>query len=188
MLFRVTDLKEYTYCPRVFYYENCLPDLQPSTYKMEAGVRAHEKQRKKSVRHSLNKFDIQEGERQFNVSISSQELGIVGELDEAIITPDEVVVVDYKLAKTVGRNFKLQLGAYALLANEFWQKPVTRAYIYLIWTRKLERIDINKRLKNDVHRALEKMQYIVENELMPPRPKHRKICVNCKHRRFCNDV
>ena len=37
---RVSDLKQWVYCPRVFYYQQCLPDVRPTTYKMKAGVEA----------------------------------------------------------------------------------------------------------------------------------------------------
>ena len=42
MTFTVTDLKQYEYCPRIVYYTYCLPLIRPTTFKMEAGVQAHE--------------------------------------------------------------------------------------------------------------------------------------------------
>ncbi|MBK7917055.1 MAG: hypothetical protein IPJ94_12485 [Chloroflexi bacterium] len=39
--FRVIDLKQYVYCPRILYYQTVLPDVRPITYKMEAGIQSH---------------------------------------------------------------------------------------------------------------------------------------------------
>ncbi|MBI4771568.1 MAG: CRISPR-associated protein Cas4 [Chloroflexi bacterium] len=36
--FRVSDLKQSVYCPRILYYARCQPDVRLTTYKMEAGV------------------------------------------------------------------------------------------------------------------------------------------------------
>ena len=41
MLVRVSELRQYVYCPRIVYYSTCLPDVRPVTYTMEAGQRAH---------------------------------------------------------------------------------------------------------------------------------------------------
>ena len=36
--FRVSDLKQYCFCPRIVYYHHCLPDVRPTTFKMEMGI------------------------------------------------------------------------------------------------------------------------------------------------------
>ena len=41
-LLEVTDLKQYTYCPRIVFYRYCLPRVRPITYSMEEGIRCHE--------------------------------------------------------------------------------------------------------------------------------------------------
>ena len=40
---RVIDLKQYEYCPRIVYYEYCLPGVRPTTYKMAAGIAAQDR-------------------------------------------------------------------------------------------------------------------------------------------------
>ena len=51
---RVTDLKQYVYCPRILYYHTCLPRVRPTTYKMEASIEAHalepDRERRRSLR------------------------------------------------------------------------------------------------------------------------------------------
>src|SRR6185295_8353740 len=41
LLFEVTDLKQWTYCPRVLYYRYCLPEIRPITDLITAGIRSH---------------------------------------------------------------------------------------------------------------------------------------------------
>ncbi|NIO72733.1 MAG: hypothetical protein GTN71_27865, partial [Anaerolineae bacterium] len=53
--FQVTDLKQYTYCPRVVFFAYCLPLIRPMTYKMEAGIAAHEKAEEQEQRRSLRR-------------------------------------------------------------------------------------------------------------------------------------
>ncbi len=43
-LLEVTDLKQYTFCPRIVFYRYCLPRIRPITYSMEEGIRSHEEE------------------------------------------------------------------------------------------------------------------------------------------------
>jgi CRISPR-associated exonuclease Cas4 len=186
--FRVTDIKEFVYCQRVFFYENCLPDLNPTTYKMTAGVQAHEKESARAARRTLKAYGLADGERRFNVSVESSELGLRGEIDEVVITSDAIYVVDYKLARKAGKNFKVQLAAYALLLEHTWQERVKGGFLYLIPARSVEKVRITKRERNQVQEIVRTMHHIVNTEQMPPPVAYRKRCLACKHRRFCNDV
>ena len=187
-LFRVTDLKEYTFCPRVLYYENCLPDLQPSTFKMQAGVMAHEREREKAARRTMKAYKLPPGERHFDVTVRDDDLGLTGEIDEVVVTEAGLYIVDYKLAWKIGANFKLQVVAYALLLESAWQTGISGAFIYLIPKREAVPINLTARLKQQVKTALLAMRQIVEDERMPPPATNTRQCSTCKHRRFCNDV
>ncbi len=52
-LLTVTDLKQYAYCPCIFFYQQCLPDVRPTTYKMEAGVEAGRGEKVRAERRTL---------------------------------------------------------------------------------------------------------------------------------------
>ena len=81
VIFTVTDLKQYTYCPRVVFYTYCLPLVRPTTYKMEAGIAAHGRGEKLERRRTLAAYGLEEGKRHFEVAVSSQELGLRGRVD-----------------------------------------------------------------------------------------------------------
>jgi CRISPR-associated exonuclease Cas4 len=188
LLFTMTDLKQYIYCPRIFFYHACLPKIRPVTYKMQVGIEAHDEERTRAARRSLGMYGVIEGQRHFDVSIISTKLGLSGQVDEVVETDNEVIPVDYKLANKAGRHFQMQLVAYGLLLEEHFQRPVKRGFLYLIPTRKAQEILITPKLRREVEQALTYMREIAEREQMPMPTEWRQRCTDCEFRRFCNDV
>ena len=188
--FTVTDLKQYTYCAREVYYEYCLPLMHPQVGKMEAGRDAHEAERRRAARRTMAGYDgVEAGERRFGVRLASEELYLIGELDEVVYANSgEVIPVDYKLSKRVQMMHKMQLGAYALLLEQVEAVKVRRGFVYLIPKRKFVEVKMTPKLRAKVRAALEDMRDIVENERMPSPPAKVARCVDCEFRRFCNDV
>jgi CRISPR-associated exonuclease Cas4 len=184
----ITLLKQYTYCPRVVYYETCTPGIRPRTYKMQAGEDAHKRERERASRRSLVAYDLPGGERRFDVRIISPALDLSGLIDEVVLTADEAIVIDYKLAAWTGDNHLVQLGAYGLLAEEAFNLPIRRGFIYLLKPRRFELVPIDEPLRNSVMETLRNVQYIRLREYMPPPVEQRSKCVSCEFRRFCNDI
>lgn len=187
-LFTITDLKQYMYCPRIFYYQACLPDIRPTTYKMQAGVEAHDVEHKRALRRSLKMYDLEAGKRHFDVKVQSAALRLSGQIDEVIETETEVIPVDYKLARKAGYHFKVQLAAYALLLESKFHCAVKRGFLYLIPSRKTIEVQITSKLRHEIQRALETMWQIADREQMPPPTEWQQRCPDCEFRRFCNDV
>ena len=190
---QVTDLKQYSYCPRIVFYQTCLPGIRPTTYKMEAGIQAQEKVTSLEKRRSLRAYDLIEGERHFNVSLQSARLGLTGQVDLVIDSgagaTRRVTPVDFKLSrKKPGRHFHLQLACYALLLEECWGVPVETGYLYLIPSKESIRVEITPRLRRDVVKQLAEIRRLLQAEEMPSPTTQRGSCVNCEFRRFCNDV
>lgn len=188
-LLTVTDLKQFDYCPRIVFYEQCLPHVRPRTYKMDAGREAHEIEQRRAARRSLHAYGELAGERQFDVRLASELLGFVGLMDEVVITDDGgVFPVDYKLAKRARANYKLQLTAYALLLEEHYQTPVGFGYLYLIPVKKLVKVVISTKLRNSVQSQLHAAQKMIAQERMPAATSVKNRCTDCEFRRFCNDI
>lgn len=191
-MFTATDLKQYLYCPRILYYHHCLPDIRPITYKMEAGIRAHESESAREARRSLRPYGLKEAERQFDVWVESKELNLCGRIDLVLKTPDgktdQVCPVEFKMSHRAGNHWKIQLAAYALLLEDNWNVKAKQGYIYLIAQRRAEPIKLTTRLKKRVEQALAQMAEISLKESWPAAQKQRGKCRNCEFRRFCNDV
>ncbi|MBN1121122.1 MAG: CRISPR-associated protein Cas4 [Anaerolineae bacterium] len=186
----VTDLKQYAYCPRVFYYHACLPDVRPTTFKMEAGIDAGERERYRSARRTFCAYQVENGERYFDVPATSVELALTGIVDEVIEVAGahtELIPVDYKLSRRAGHHFKLQLTAYAELLEATYHVPVRRGFLYLIPQQHAEEIAITKSLRRNLRELLSAMRLVAQLERMP-QSGHPARCRNCEFKRFCNDV
>lgn len=195
ILFEVTDLKQWNYCPRVVYYRYCVPDIRPVTALMELGSAEHRHETGREERRSLRSYGLTEGERAYDLPLRSTWLGLRGRVDLAIAVPErsaphaEGIVVEYKYSEQkAGIHLKLQLTAYALMLEETWDLPVKRGFIYAIPLRRAESVTITKRLRQKVVDTVATMQEMVQGEQMPTPPTTRRQCVSCEFRRFCNDV
>jgi len=194
-MFTVTDLKQYTYCPRIVYYHHCLPAVRPVTYKMEAGVEAGTAEEMREVRRSLRPYGLERGERHLDVWLNSEEWGLRGRVDLVIDSDDnvsgtrELIPVDFKLSPgRMGANFRLQLVAYGVLLEEAWGGPSRRGFVYFIPRRRATEVAFTPELRARFEASLEVMRDIVERERMPPPTRSRARCEVCEFRRFCNDV
>ena len=192
-IFTVTDLKQYGYCPRIIAYTYCLPLVRPTTYKMEAGIAAHERAGRRERRRTLRAYGLTCGERHLDVRLRSDILGLQGRLDMVIeLKKDggpELIPVEYKQTRRrVGRHVRTQLTAYGMMLEDAWDGTVRRGFVYSLLTRRAEPVVITPRLKQGVREAVAAMRQIVEREAMPDAPRSRRGCVNCEFRRFCNDV
>jgi len=190
--FRVTDLKQWVYCPRVLYYAMCLPKIRPTTYKMEAGIEAGQNEEGREERRSLRPYGLEEGRREFDVALSSSHYGLRGKADLIVWIdnppPGTFVVVDYKLSSVAGEHFKLQLMAYALMIEEMSGLTAKCGYLYFIPKRRSEKVVFTPRSREKFLLTLEAMHRMLHTELMPEATPNRNKCLACEFRRFCNDV
>lgn len=187
---RVTDLKQFAYCPRIVYYSYCLPLIRPTTYKVEAGIESHEKAAYDEARRSLRAYGLSEGERRFDVALTSERLGLSGRIDLVIMLgQQEAIPVDYKLSRHgEARHFHQQLAAYAELIEENWQIPVRRGFLYLLPERRAEEVKLTGRLRAGLRGQVAVMRQMIAGQQMPEATPARARCVNCEYRRFCNDL
>jgi len=189
LVFRVIDLKQYTYCPRVAYYHLVLPAVRPITYKMQSGVERHVAEEDRERRRSLRTYGLGAGERSFNVPLWSPELGLSGELDMLITTAGERIPVDYKDSDKAGAHFRLQLMAYGRLLETVAEgPPVRRGFLYLLPLRKAVEVSFTPRLRQELAGALDDLRAIGLWQRMPLPTAKPARCVDCEFRRFCNDV
>lgn len=190
-MFRVIDLKQYAYCPRILYYHTVLPAVRPLTYKMEDGILSHTEAVGREKRRQLRTYGLDHGRRSFNVPLIAVELGLSGEVDMVIETEDERIPVDYKASKRIGSHYKLQLMAYGRLlelVDERSDKPVKRGFLYLLPMRKAVEVRFTPALRRQLTTAVAALQHIAVSQFVPPPAKQRARCVDCEFRRFCNDV
>ncbi len=115
---KVTDIKQYLYCPRITYYTYVLPVAKKTTAKMNIGKEEHLRFARFEGRRTVRSYALDTGHRVFGAYLFSPRLGLEGVLDMYIITPRGYVPVDFKNACRIGVNHKYQLVAYALLLED----------------------------------------------------------------------
>ncbi|MBI4497306.1 MAG: CRISPR-associated protein Cas4 [Chloroflexi bacterium] len=190
LMLTVSDVKQYPYCPRIVYYSYLLPvRARPTTYKMEEGRREHERIAELEERRSLRAYGLAEGQRHFDVAVSSDRLGLRGRLDMVVEALGEVIPVDFKNSEgAVGLNHKYQLTAYALLVEEVWRRPVRRGFIYLIPQKRAQEVRITSNMRGWVRKALREIRAAIAQEALPEATRMRGRCVDCEFRNLCPDV
>jgi CRISPR-associated exonuclease Cas4 len=186
---RVNDIKQYAYCPRIVFYQYCMPVEKKTTWKMDQGKIAEEEIDKLEKRRKLQEYRLAEGRRRFHVWLSSEALGLSGKLDLLIDSPAGLFPVDFKL--TTGRPHKnhiAQLCAYALLLQDCYQREVTRGFVYLIPSNDAVVFDLTENRKAETEDMIAEIRRMIEKEQMPPPTPVRNRCTDCEYRNYCGDI
>lgn len=190
MPLRVSDLKQYIYCPRILYYYYTLPVPRRVTRKMQYGGLEHVEIHRLEKRRSLKAYGILEGERTFQVFLESERLGLHGVLDMMITTSTgDVYPVDFKhsLSKK-GLHQKYQLAAYTMLLEEKYSKPVRFGFLYLIPAKTAIPVEITPGMRDHVKKTLSAIRTIAKSERMPGYVRSKQRCTDCEFHNFCADL
>lgn len=186
---RVTDLKQFSYCKRIVFYQYVMPVEKKATFKMQEGKRVEAVIDRLEKRRSLRGYRLAEGLRHFHLWLRSEELGLSGKLDLLIESPRGFFPVDFKY--TSGRpqkNHRYQLCGYALLVEETYKQTVTHGFIYLIPQEEVVILDLTQEHKDEALRMLEEMREMIHKEQMPEPTPVRSRCAECEYRNYCGDI
>lgn len=197
---RVADLRQYSYCPRILYYAYCLPQVRPTTYKMEEGELQHEEEKAREKRRGFNLYGLEavadRAEKRFDVEVQSERLALRGRLDMliAVAAANEgekaaIYPVEFKATRRQpGPQYRLQLAAYALLLEEAEEVEAKSGFFLLVPLRKVVPVRLDKGIKAKAEQTVLEMHRIVRGEVLPPPCGSAGRCALCEFRRFCNDL
>jgi CRISPR-associated exonuclease Cas4 len=184
-----TDLKQWAYCQRIPFYRYVLPVRPAPTYKMERGRDVQPVVEALERRRGFRTYGLAKGERRFGVWLSSERLGLSGKLDLLILTPDACFPVDFKDTEGgLRQNHRVQLAAYALLAEEAFRRPVPEAFVFLVPQKKVVGIELTDADRRHAEEALSDMRRMIAREEMPAPTSVRARCQACEFRNFCGDI
>ncbi len=184
-----TDLKQWAYCPRIPFYRHVLPVRPAPTYKMQRGKEIQRAVEALERRRGFRAYGMRDGERRFGVWLHSERLGLSGKLDLLILTPNACFPVDFK--DTEGgprRNHRLQLAAYALLAEEAFGRPAPDGFIFIVPDKRVVALGLGEEDRDEVRHALAPMRRMIEREELPPPTPVRARCQACEFRNYCGDI
>ena len=189
VLVRVTDIRQYAYCPRVVYYTMVVPVPRPVTFKMEYGVDAQQHVEALEMRRKLRRYGLHSGERHFRVDLESPRLGLSGQVDLVLLTPDEAVPVEFKhTERPVSKNHRLQVAAYALLIEERMERPVRRGFICRLPSGRLQQLACGPVEREQALEIAASVRAMLHTQSRPGPTGVRARCTDCEFRRYCADV
>ncbi|MBI3946604.1 MAG: CRISPR-associated protein Cas4 [Armatimonadetes bacterium] len=186
---RATDVRQWAYCPRVVYYTTVVPVPRAVTFKMEYGTEAQAAVEALEVRRKLRRYRLDAGERHFRVRLESGRLGLSGEIDLLITTPEEAVPVEFKhTERPVGKNHRAQVAVYALLAEEHTGLPARRGFICRLPSGRLQQVACDADERRQALEIAAQVRAMITQESRPHPTGVRARCTDCEFRRYCADV
>jgi CRISPR-associated exonuclease Cas4 len=184
-----TDLKQWAYCKRIPYYQHVTPVGFTRTYKMERGRNIEAAVEAMEKRRGFRRYGLDSGERRFGVWLRSQRLGFAGKLDLLIVAGRKAYPVDFKDTEGgVRRNHRVQLAGYALLVEDSLGFVTPFAFVYLIPSKELVRVEVGVRERAEVLAALGEMREFIQAERIPEPTAVTARCVACEYRNYCGDI
>jgi len=171
-LVNVSDLNQYTYCPRRYWYLNFY-DTQGRNYERVEGKTKHENQSSR-------------GNWLSELYLESQTLGIKGKVDVLDLEDDKVVPVERKRAES-GEYYgsdEIQLAAYCMLLEDHLDEPVQEGAIYLYETDQRHAIRITEEHRRTVEEIISRIEQMTVDAI-PPFTDNPNKCEACSARAYC---
>lgn len=179
-----TDVKRFTYCPKIIYISKVLHLEERTTDYMEFGKEKHDKSIITPLLASLRVKKVLE-----NVEMESRRLRVRGKVDYVLVTRfDEHVPAEIKWAETfksIKRDHALQIATYALLVEENFNTVVKRGAVYYLRSKNIYVLPINDDLKKEVKSVIKRISEIIDNEVEPKVKVIKSRCMNCGFRNYC---
>ncbi|MEF2280296.1 CRISPR-associated protein Cas4 [Deinococcus sp. YIM 134068] len=184
-----TELRQHHYCPRVVFFARCTPVKRRETVLMTHGRERHQQEGERERRRTLSRYDLTEGERRYDVRLTSERLGLNGELDLLIVAGEQAYPVEFKHSqRPPDPGHKLQLCAYGLLVEDALGLHCPHGYWHSSRTRQTHLIPFDTRLRNRTLAAIRTIRDFIEAERCPPPTAQVNKCLECELRNFCGDT
>lgn len=181
-------IKEYVFCPMLFWYKYVCNIVEPVTELMLDGIENYLKdeceweKRKSLLRDRRLKVD----KMLFAYPLVSNKYRLYGVVDTIfwINNRMNILEIKYGRAKKPFKNHLYQVACYALMAEEEFKQPVYKIILYYrpqkIW---MERRFTNQ-LRQYLIKIVERIWKILEGKVIPE-PIFKGKCRSCWYERFC---
>jgi len=186
---RVSDLKQFVYCPRVVFYNYVMPVEKKATFKMEHGKIAENTIDRLENRRKLKRYSLSSGKREFHKQLHSDKYGLSGKIDLLIKTTDSYYPVDFKYTTSQPhKNHLYQILGYAIILEDVYDCVVKKGFVYLIPKEDAVVFDLSDDLKDETKNLLSEIKKMIHYQQIPPPIKSQAKCLDCEYRNFCGDV
>lgn len=188
-LVRISDLRQWTYCPRVIWWTQVCPVGRYVSFKMKKGQEKELRLQRLQKRRTLKSFGIKLGEVQTNVVLTSERLSLTGKLDMMVVQGAHRLPAEIKFTQGPARlNHRLQLAGYALLIEEVYGTTVPVGFVIRLPDDEVDTIEIDVSLRELAMQTIEAIRRTILMETMPAAVPVLGRCVDCEFRNFCQDI
>lgn len=186
---RVSDLRQWVYCPRVVWWTHVCPVGKVESFKMRQGLLKERRRQRLQRRRTLRAFQLEQGEASDNINLFSTRLGLAGRLDMLIKSGECRYPVEMKFTSGPARlNHRIQLAGYAMLLEEEFGVAVTHGYVVRLPDDTVDRVPIDEPLRELTRQTIGALRQMIRHERMPTAAPILAKCVDCEYRLFCGDV
>ncbi|MDW8086354.1 MAG: PD-(D/E)XK nuclease family protein, partial [Ignisphaera sp.] len=123
-----THIKDYLFCPSIFYYKYVIGIREPVTELMQEGVAefARDRERFEERKTLLNQKRIRVDKMLFGIIVTSRKYGIVGVVDTLYWSNNKLHILEIKTSRStkLHSDHLYQTSVYALAVEEEFGQPV----------------------------------------------------------------
>jgi CRISPR-associated protein Cas1 len=182
-LLRVMSLHALHYCERLFFLEE-VENIHLEDAAVFAGRTLHEEMRQRE----------QEAGHWHELTLSSERLGLVGKFD--YLRRRDRGLIPYELKRggaqrqtgapaAVWDSDRIQLGAYALLLEEFSGETIHEGRVHYHRDQITVRVPIDASLRADVSQSVARAQALRQQVERPPIASNDRLCLRCSLAPVC---
>ncbi|MCL7388064.1 MAG: CRISPR-associated protein Cas4 [Thaumarchaeota archaeon] len=181
-------VRDYIFCPMLFYHKYVVGLLEPMTEMMLEGSREYlrDEARWRERKTLLNERRIKADRMLFSYPLTSKKYRIHGIADTIFWVNRKMNILEIKYGSSSGpfRNHLYQAAAYALMAEEEFSQPAYKIILFYKTHRKWVERRFTMQLRAYLIKVLERAWEVLEGKLVLE-PKPRAPCASCWYRRFC---
>lgn len=184
-----TMIKDYMFCPTIFYHKYILGVWEPETELMEGGRRLS-----MDIEHKSRRWRTLMGSRRikpdkaiYSARVSSKRYGLTGVIDVVYWVGGKCIVLEIKesgLKKLVSSHL-YQTAVYGLMAEETFETTVSYLEIYYTLSGIYNRVRFTTGIKRYAKTIIRKIWGML-NRTHIPEPKLSRKCWSCWYRKRCH--
>ena len=183
-----THIKDYVFCPSLFYYKYVTGLREPKTEMMVKGALEYLKDKDgwEERKTLLNSRRIKVDRMLFSYPLTSRRYRIHGIADTIFWVNRRMNILEIKYGESpkLFRDHLYQAAAYALMAEEEFKQPAYRIIIFYKAQKNWHEGRFTAQLRSHLIKIVEEIWRILRGEVIPePRP--RRGCSSCWYKRFC---
>jgi CRISPR-associated protein Cas4 len=121
--------------------------------------------------------------------IESKELNLKGIIDQLEVYPSGIVPIELKTGSMpregVWPGHKVQIAAYALLAEQHFDKEIKECFVHYLDQRERRHIPMNPFLRDEIKERIENVEILLNSRNIPEKVMNQNKCVSCGVKEQC---